>query len=1737
MTILLSLGAVVLPPPLLGFLFSTPGLTLGIAGAVLSVPVLIHLLNRRRHRVVDWAAMRFLLAAQKKNVRRLRLEQWFLLATRMLLLLLLVLALASITPWAERLWQRWFPAGLQPLADSGRTHHILVLDGSLSLGAQRDGQTRFDWARQQAEEILREAPVGDGFSLVFLSNPAEVIVPGPADDPEKVLEYLRKLELPHGIADLSGGMEQVADLVARSPAKFARREVIFFSDLQRSSWNLPSLEKSEPTGVSVPEASPAQQLGLSRAWRQIARRARVVFVDLAGTDSPNLAITDVRLNEPLVLTNVTDAVTATVNNFSPVEQPEVRVSLLIGKLRAPNADAALVDRPLAPIAMTRQDERVVPIPAGASLPVSFPIRFPTPGQYVLQVRLDSDILELDNTRTMAVMVRNQVPVLVVNGKPAPEPLARGSEWLKRALNPFPERVRLTTYPAQPKVLSRREFADVRLGDLNQASTVFFCDMPGFTSNEIARLEAHLRRGGNIVFGLGPNAAKHLTNYNTLLYSGGKGILPVRFTEVVRAQEGSYFTLYGDESSFQQAPLSAFRADDERASLATARFQAFVGLEPLPRETPVRTRLRFVPGEPSDPNASARRLAPALLEWSKLRGKVLLFTSSFNTDWNSWPLSPSFLPLLQEVFRTLEAGNQRQSILVGEPIQDYLSIGYVGLNASVRFPDGENQSVPIVGQNDAAFLLLSDTTQSGIYQTQIGTDLQTLYAVNVPLVTSLGGSESALDRIDATELQGAAPDADLVVVEDVTDIPAPRRLLVHSGESHEAEPIEPRGPAIARLLLLCVLGLMLLEMILAWRFGAARSSPGTIDRGTPSRWGWLLGLSWLLILLVLTLLATLVHAEWSGQFLGFLPNDWLSPLERYLEVPEAAPGEGTEWRLGYLPFLTGQSITDRWLVAGLGLTIVLFILVIYRLEYQAVGSSTGTWLWHRLLPVALLRISLFVLLLCVLLPQLRLFFDRESWPDVVLLIDDSRSMSKIDAFTDPEVQARAKELAALEGLPEANRLQLAQALVLRGETDWLTRLLQQRRVKVHVYHVAAVPELLGEVSQIDQVPELVGRIAALRPEGNASELGRAIRSILKSFRGGSLASVILLSDGVICHERNYLPTSAGEDEFTSASQFAARMGVPLFLVGIGDAVEPFDLILSDLQVDDVVRVGDRLVFEARLALQGSAKGPDVADQVPIILYEKNKDTWVERTREQITVDHTGKPVKVRLLYAPEEAGEKVYRLAVAEQAEERITTNNRLQRTILVTEAKRLRVLYIEGYPRYEYRYIKTLLERELASEKGTRSLELRVVQLDADEQHFLQDRTVLSGLPTRQELYENYDVVILGDVDPRGQLANSDANLEMLADFVRERGGGLLMIAGRQFAPNAYKDTPLADLLPIRFDVQNGAPGTLPDPDQTYHPQLTSIGQSHPLFRFAPDAAKNASIWNRLEPMVWFASGYRRKLSAEVLVTHPTRPAELGSEEKTQQTPSVTFQEKHPLVLQQFVGSGRVMFFGLDETWRWRKRENYPYFNQFWIQCVRSLARNRLGRTEIRLDRQTPYRENEPIRVTVRFPDDAPPPEETTRVKVLAERFAKSPGENRDERSDKEREVQTLELRQLEGTRATYEMLLTRTPIGSYRFRLIEPIGPGTPPTAEAQVLPPAAELDQLQMNVDGLQTAAQQSQGKFYRLAQANNLVDDLPDGPRVALNQPRPPWAIWNQSFILIIIICIFVVEWIARKQWRLV
>jgi hypothetical protein len=1687
---------------LFGVIFENAFAAAAVAGGAVAIPIIIHLLNRKRFRVVTWAAMRFLLAAQKKNSRRMRLEQLILLAVRCCMVLLLVLAMASVTPWAEAVWHWVNPeGGLAAVHGGPRTHKILVVDGSFSMGLKKGDGTCFDQARALAAGLVRESTGGDGFSVVLMAAPPRRIVPEPSEDARKVAAEIDSMRLTHGSADLAATLNTVESLVRASPGKYPQREVYILTDLQKSTW------------VS------GQPAGLSATLQKIQARARTIFVDVGRDNAENLAVTNLALGDSMAITDRDTPILATLNNFGPTRN-DVSVRLLVGRARAGAGERPADLHEVGEVLLRQVDHQATP--------VAFKYKFPTPGDYVLQVQVQHDGLEIDDVRSAVVTVKDTIPVLLVNGKPATELYDRATEWLKTALNPFDDTPAPVTVAARPKVISQTQFGDEGQGDLTPYGCVFLCDVERFSLAEVRRLEAHVRRGGSAVFCLGPKVDEG--SYNEMLYREGKGLLPGRLVGKQTAPEDYSYSFDLGKINFNEPPLKAFPSAAAQQRLGECRFAKFVQVEPAPRAGP-RIVLSFVAQPTRDSADPAMRPpgGPAILEWrpplvhepqpgrvedkppepaGRMRGRVVLITTTVNSDWNKWPTSPSYPPLMQELLNFAASARLREQALeVGEPLELYLPNTAAGVEATVRTPDGRTETVRTQTQDDASVLRWTDTDVSGVYTVTIGQDpREYLFAVNVPALSeSTNVRESDLARTNREELERTYPEWQQLQV--VTDPHNASHAPVADGAPEIV--VRPLGPVVAHWLLLVLLVLVLLEVVLAWQFGhfsaAVGSEPAPKARsGVPSV---LAAVPVLLFLCALGLGAILVHDAWTGDFLRFLPEGLRRTVERVLNIPPPAPGEGSRWRLEFTSyFWDGRS--DLWLAGTLAVAALAGVGWIYFREGKRAVPTRGDNI-RRVVRVGL-RMGLLFVMLAVLLPQLKLWFERQGWPDVVLLLDDSASMSTTDRYRDPQIQEVADRLARHEGLTKGERLHLAQALVTRSEPDWLTALLTQRQVRVHVYHCSGRAHRIYDVTSREDIREGLKAVNDLQAEAkhDASQLGASVRQVLNDFRGSSLAAVVMLTDGV---------TTEGED-LPKVAKYAKQMGVPLFFVGIGDAHEVRDVYLHDLQVEESVYVNDTVVFEVRLTAQGYDRL-----SVPVVLREKG-DPKVLDTKTP-TFDGKTRTVKLRLAHKPTTPGEKVYEVEVPAQEDEVDKDNNRLERQVFVLEARQIKVLYVEGYRRYEYHYVKTLLERESNRIKGNKSVDLRVLLLDADPEFAEQDRYALAEFPTRAELF-NYDVVLLGDVDPQTRADPKMAeHLKDLADFVRERGGGLLMIAGERFAPQAYKDTPLKDVLPIDVTASADEPRGAEPIAEGYRPKLTAVGLMHPVFRFDPDEKASEEIWNRLREMYWYADGYQVKRAAEVLAVHPKLRRGAGGEDKAA---AEVRADGHPLVVQQFVGAGRALFFAFDETWRWGFREDQLHFNQFWIQSIRYLARSKVGRVELRLDRPTPYRRGEPIKIMVRFPDDAPPPPADTEVKVVVER--RNPAKPADT------EVRTVQLSQVKGSRASFEALLTQTPEGEYKFWLSQPAVNGPKPRAEARVLTPPGEMERLRMNQPDLERAAEESQGRFYTIAETKKLVEELPVGTRVTVNAPGPPYLLWNHFAVFVLALLFLTAEWVMRKQSNL-
>lgn len=1784
----------------------------GAIGAVvgaISIPVIIHLINRRRFKIVPWAAMKFLLAAQKQTRKRMRIEQLLLLVCRMAILAGTIFAMAAVMDYSEAAWT-WL--GLPELGrvartNSQRTHHIIVLDASLSMSQKVQGdQTAFEVARQLALRKIADASSGDGYSVLVLKDSPTWLVGEASQDTRKVSREVENVKPSHGGASVQSAFNLIAAKLGEMDRRFPLQAVYFFTDMQGSTWQ----------GTSGGELRTEAEAKEKKAYLEIQGKATTVFVDCGPQqNNPNVAITNLEFDlstTNYVTTGKDYTLRVTVMNFAAEPKERVKAKLFVGKAKSAPGDAAMELRE------TKSSKFATIDPYKQQVIEIEEVRFDKPGTYALQVSIGDDALNEDNKRTIIITVRESIPVLLVNGKLAADRFETATGYLKLVLNPFKAGAEEPWAVLRPTVADLSEFRRKSEDDLDKYDCIFWCDVAGFKDDpDVKRIDAFVRRGGGFIVSLGGTSADKIADYNEFLFKGGHGLLPAELKKPIEAPpEHNFYLQNTDDAAFSTPPLNAFSDEKDRFTLRTARFRKFV--QATVPEGKARTvlsfALEFTPNEKVKIDDSLPRNSPAIVEWSpplsrahqtpvkpgqrierqalRYRGKVILLTSALNMDWSSWPASPSYGAMMHELTRYAVAGRLReQSTTVGGTLDGFLP-GGAETDVNLKPPEGYDwvkaKKVRTQNLDDVNFFRWSETDFAGVYKAETAAGHEVPFAVNVPTgSTDQRGSESDLVRLDENKLRDG-----YLGWENLQFVRDPLRAMVSGGPSN-ADAIEvplPVGPFIANVALLIVLGLLFLEIFLAWHFGHYTTTEGAVAQSTPSPLVTAIAavVAGISVIVVALGAYVLIHENYTRDFLGMLPDLLRGWFESAMNMQPPDPGEGRNWDFQKQAFLFGLPGSEHWYAVLITAIAAVTIFFTYKAEAPKVSLT------FKLL-LGALRFCLILTTLWFLLPRGEIHYNRQGWPDLVILIDDTRSMGAADTFNDKAVIEKVKELskgirqqlekeapekvaaltaeiAAKSGAadkdPEVaaevnalksrlaywkdqdkdlksgawrpSRLQLVQAILAQDNPHWLKTLLTKHSTKVHIFHLDAqgkatkLRDLKGDAGDLvdkfdaKAVERAGAAIAALEPDGTDSRLGTAVRQVIDHYRGSSLSSVIMFTDGV----------TTRDETLAQVSDYAAQKGIALFFIGVGDQNEQKDLKLHDLFVEDPIYIGDTAVFDVRLTGHGFRD-----TSVKVLLEHKGKGDAKpkEVAAETVKIDPTGKSVKIRLRHKPKDIGPNPYIIRVEpprlEPNEKPIPPQNlKLEKTIEVINMKQIKVLYVEGQPRYEFRYLKFLLERETdprQKDDKKKSIELKVLLLEAEDEFHKTDETALRDFPPDLKALEQYDVLIMGDCDPKHvKLRNS---LKDIAAYVRgedlagkkssKPGGGFLLIAGSGYNPHSYKDTPLGAVMPIE-PTQEKPPPDVPR-ESRYRPELTPSGKSHPIFRFGPDDAESSAIFNRLTPIYWHSSKYRLKPAAEVLAFHPNENAEFKDSNGT---------AKHPLVVYSTVGTGRSMFFGFDETWRWRLREDEPKYNNFWIQTMRYLSRGRSTRTDLRLDRQTPYRVGEPIKVTVTFPDGGgdtkqagPKIDAKTKVEVEVVNVLTGAKEL------------PLELKKIEGSRNVFEGTKETRKDGKFRFRLATPnVASSQPdneqPSAEAIVELPPGELDRLRMDYAEMNKAASATNGGFFSLANANEVLEVIPQVQGPKFDSPVPPTRLWNQWWVLLIIVSLITSEWILRKMKHL-
>ncbi len=517
-------------------MFLNPFMLLGIAA--ISVPILIHLLNRHKIQRVAWAAMRFLKVSIEKNQKRMRIEDLLLLILRCVILAMLALALA-------RPVLRSALGG--NLLGTGGVSAVLVIDNSLSMGDSDGVSTRFEQARQVAEKVLDSLPNGSSAALLLASNVVDPVIPEPTFDMNLLRNSIRQAPLTDRSTQLQPAFVRALEILDRRAT--GRREIYVITDAQAGGFEgLPDIQKR-----------------LEAAKDQIGTHVVIV----GQKEERNLAVADLRFAGGIITADQAQRFEIKISNTGSVEARDVKVTLSIDSEAA--ADEATIDA----------------IAAGEVKSVSLFARFRQAGLHSLQARLSKDRLPADDVRTIVVRAVESVSVLVLSADGRTDDREADAFFLQQALQPVVAQDR-STYFVRTTIRPATEASSLKWDDYD---VVMFVDVPDLTNSAADALADFVKRGGGMVLFPGPKISADF--YNAQLGTR-LGLMPGTIGPAAgdAGQERKFFSLSAKDTDH---PIVSIWADPAAGSLGAAHFYRAFSLSPIDKATAV---MKWADGSPA-----------------------------------------------------------------------------------------------------------------------------------------------------------------------------------------------------------------------------------------------------------------------------------------------------------------------------------------------------------------------------------------------------------------------------------------------------------------------------------------------------------------------------------------------------------------------------------------------------------------------------------------------------------------------------------------------------------------------------------------------------------------------------------------------------------------------------------------------------------------------------------------------------------------------------------------------------------------------------------------------------------------------------------------------------------------------------------------------------------------------------------------------------------------------------------
>jgi len=656
------------------------------------------------------------------------------------------------------------------------------------------------------------------------------------------------------------------------------------------------------------------------------------------------------------------------------------------------------------------------------------------------------------------------------------------------------------------------------------------------------------------------------------------------------------------------------------------------------------------------------------------------------------------------------------------------------------------------------------------------------------------------------------------------------------------------------------------------------------------------------------------------------------------------------------------------------------------------------------------------------------------------------------------------------------------------------------------------------------PAAAEQAATLLDEHLQTNIAAALEKVTTDLAGLDLAGVVLVSDG-------------RHNTASPVEPLAKQLGLqhaPVCPIVMGSRNPPIDASILALEAPDTVTTKDKVLVAAEVKLDGLA-GHDAK----VTLWDGDKAV----DSKDIHVAADSLRTRVELADQPGTAGLHSYRVEIAPLPQEVLTTNNSFPTTVRVTD-DRTKLLLVEGWPRWEFRYIKNLFETRDSSVK------LQYVLFHPDRIAEVPSRPAMSAsatrppelsqataLPGNQEEWNKFDVIILGDVAPSMLPAEAQ---EAITQFVTRRGGTLVVVSGPKFMPHHYGNTPLAEILPVRCDASDSI--FLASPERVFRIGLTVEGQAHTILREKVDLTENVQVWQSFPPIFWRHAVTATKPGATVLAyAVPIPPPDFlkpaaseagGNAPKDGDEATLrrreAFERENPLLALHNVAAGRVLFLGFDSTWRLRYGVGDTYHHRLWGQILRWATANKLpaGTDFVRIGTdRTRYPTGQPVQVRAKIlrTDYSPVQSDTVAVKIL------SP------------DGKTLRqpLKYVESSNGMYEAEVKGLPGGTYRVELDAPAAQPMLASEGLQTVwtqfsvDPAFLVETAELAPDrGLMSQlATLSQGIVAEPADAARVLDAL--GPGTVVEYEQHEYVLWNSWPLWLAMILLASAEWILRKK----